>query len=175
MQARMSWNRALEYYGSAFEINGNSKASENLASLKAQIENRIKKMVSMINGRIWRDSNGDGILQKNEKRLHAKVFWDKNNDGEHNSSNEPSLETNEAGEFAFEWISSSYPTLLHIDSELIDRNNSEQSSFYHYSNSPPPQNVKPSQELSFKDIKQQEQHPLFSHTDPPHYSGQNLG
>ena len=138
MQARMSWNRALEYYESAFEVNGNSKASENLASLKAQIENRIKKMVSMINGRIWRDTNGDGILQKNEKRLYAKVFWDKNNDGEHNSSNEPSLETNEAGEFAFEWISSSYPTLLHIDSELIDKNKSDQKFLLPVFPAPPP-------------------------------------
>ena len=40
-----------------------------------------------------------GSSKKTKKRLHAKVFWDKNNDGEHNSSNEPSLETNEAGEF----------------------------------------------------------------------------
>ena len=95
-------------------------------------------MVSVINGRIWRDSNGDGILQKNEKRLKARVFWDKNNDGEHNSSNEPSLETNEAGEFAFEWISASYPTLLHIDSELIDKNKSDQKFLLPVFPAPPP-------------------------------------
>ena len=45
MKARQSWNKALEYYESAFEIDGNSKASENLESLKNQIENRINKMV----------------------------------------------------------------------------------------------------------------------------------
>ena len=51
-------------------------------------------MVSVINGIIWRDTNGDGLPQNNEERLQAKVFWDKNNDGEHNSSIEPSLKTN---------------------------------------------------------------------------------
>ena len=39
----MSWNRALEYYGSAFEVNGNSKASENLASLKSSNREQNKK------------------------------------------------------------------------------------------------------------------------------------
>ena len=120
MQARQSWNKALEHYESAFKLDGNSKASENFESLKTQIENRINAMVSVVNGIIWRDRNGDHLIQENEERLQAKVFWDKNNDGDHNSSNEPSLETNEDGEFAFEWISSSYPTLLYIDSELID-------------------------------------------------------
>ena len=85
MKARQSWKKAIEYYESAFEIDGNSKASENLESLKNQIENRINKMVSVINGIIWRDTNGDSLPQNNEERLQAKVFWDKNNDGEHNS------------------------------------------------------------------------------------------
>ena len=125
MKARQSWKKAIEYYESAFEIDGNSKASENLESLKNQIENRINKMVSVINGIIWRDTNGDGLPQNNEERLQAKVFWDKNNDGEHNSSIEPSLETNVSGEFAFEWISSTYPNFLHIDSELSERNQSK--------------------------------------------------
>ena len=124
MQARKSWNKALKYYESAIEVDGNSKASQNLEFLKTQIENRINAMVSIINGVIWRDRNGDGLVQKNEERLQAKVFWDKNNDGEHNSSNEPSLKTNAEGEFAFEWISSKYPTILSVDSELLERNQS---------------------------------------------------
>ena len=90
-------------------------------------------MVSVINGIIWRDRNGDGIAQENEEKLTGKVFWDKNNDGEHNSSIEPSLETNEKGEFAFEWISSIYPTYLNIDSELLEGINQTKSSFYRFS------------------------------------------
>ena len=31
-------------------------------------------MVSVINGIIWRDTNGDGLPQNNEERLQAKVF-----------------------------------------------------------------------------------------------------
>ena len=36
MKARQSWKKAIEYYESAFEIDGNSKASENLESLKTK-------------------------------------------------------------------------------------------------------------------------------------------
>ena len=141
MQARQSWNKALKYYESAFAVDGNLKASKNLKSLKAQIEIRIKSMVSVINGIIWRDRNGDGIAQENEEKLTGKVFWDKNNDGEHNSSIEPSLETNEKGEFAFEWISSIYPTYLNIDSELLERNQSNRKFLLPVFPAPPPPQI----------------------------------
>ena len=108
-----------KYYESAIELDGNLNAEGNLASLNKQIEERINSMVCLINGIIWRDKNGDGIAQKNENRLQGKVFWDKNNDGEHNSSDEPFLKTNASGQFAFEWISSVYPVSLSLDSELV--------------------------------------------------------
>jgi Ca-activated chloride channel family protein len=119
MQARSSWEQSRKYYESAIELDGNLNAEGNLASLNKQIEERINSMVCLINGLIWRDKNGDGIAQKNESRLQGKVFWDKNNDGEHNSSNEPFLNTNASGQFAFEWISSVYPVTLSLDSELV--------------------------------------------------------
>ncbi len=123
MQARTSWEQSRKYYESAIELNGNLNAEDNLASLNKQIEERINSMVCLINGLIWRDKNGDGIAQKNESRLQGKVFWDKNNDGEHNSSNEPFLNTNASGQFAFEWISSVYPVSLSLDSELVENEN----------------------------------------------------
>ena len=123
MQARTSWEQSRKYYESAIELNGNLNAEDNLASLNKQIEERINSMVCLVNGLIWRDKNGDGKAQKNESRLQGKVFWDKNNDGEHNSSNEPFLNTNETGQFAFEWISSVYPVSLSLDSELVENEN----------------------------------------------------
>ena len=123
MQARTSWEQSRKYYESAIELDGNLNAEGNLASLNKQIEERINSMVCLINGLIWRDKNGDGIAQKNESRLQGKVFWDKNNDGEHNSSNEPFLNTNASGQFAFEWISSIYPVSLSLDSELVGDDN----------------------------------------------------
>jgi len=123
MQARKSWEQSRKYYESAIELDGNFNAEGNLASLNKQIEERINSMVCLINGLIWRDKNGDGIAQKKENRLQGKVFWDKNNDGEHNSSNEPFLTTNASGQFAFEWISSVYPVSLSLDSELVGDDN----------------------------------------------------
>ena len=123
MQARTSWEQSRKYYESAIELNGNLNAEDNLASLNKQIEERINSMVCLINGLIWRDKNGDGKAQKNESRLQGKVFWDKNNDGEHNSSNEPFLNTNASGQFAFEWISSVYPVSLSLASELVENEN----------------------------------------------------
>ena len=123
-EARRVWEEAIKYYESAFQLDGNLKASNNLSSLKRQIEERINSLVSEIKGVVWRDINGDGIPQKNEKRLKAKVFWDKNNDGEHNASNEAFLGTDPNGQFAFEWISSEYPVSMSIDSEIIEDNRS---------------------------------------------------
>ena len=48
MRARKSWNKALGYYESAFEVDGNTKAYENLESLKTQIENRINKWLLLM-------------------------------------------------------------------------------------------------------------------------------
>ena len=125
MEARKSWKQALKNYGLATEIDENVKASINLKSLTEQIEKRINSMICTIKGKIWRDLNGDGIPQKNEQNLQGKIFWDKNDDGEHNSSHEPSITTNLEGQFSFEWISSEYPVSLLLDSELIDENQTE--------------------------------------------------
>lgn len=123
-EARRSWEKALKFYDAAFQLDGNEKASANLASLKQQIEKRIQSLVSKVTGKIWRDLNGDGNSQKNEPGLKGFVFWDKDGNGEHNSSNEPSVQTNEDGFFAFEWISSKYPVSLELDSKIEDSNGS---------------------------------------------------
>ena len=123
MEARKSWEESIKYYESAVELDGNLNATINLKSLNQQIEERINSMVCLINGLIWRDRNGDGVAQENEARLQGKVFWDKNNDGEHNSSQEPFLQSNPSGQFAFEWISSVYPVSLSLDSELVGNEN----------------------------------------------------
>jgi Ca-activated chloride channel family protein len=137
-EARRVWEEAIKYYESAFQLDGNLKASNNLSSLKRQIEERINSLVSEIKGVVWRDINGDGIPQKNENRLKAKVFWDKNNDGEHNASNEASLGTDPNGQFAFEWISSEYPVSMSIDSEIIEDNRSRQNFLVPVFPLPPP-------------------------------------
>ena len=123
MEARKSWEESIKYYESAVVLDGNLNATINLKSLNQQIEERINSMVCLINGLIWRDRNGDGVAQENEARLQGKVFWDKNNDGEHNSSQEPFLQSNPSGQFAFEWISSVYPVSLSLDSELVGNEN----------------------------------------------------
>ena len=123
MEARKSWEESIKYYESAVELDGNLNATVNLKSLNQQIEERINSMVCLINGLIWRDRNGDGVAQENEARLQGKVFWDKNNDGEHNYSQEPFLQSNPSGQFAFEWISSVYPVSLSLDSELVENEN----------------------------------------------------
>ena len=61
-------------------------------------------------------------LKKTNPALKGFVFWDKDGNGEHNSSNEPSVQTNEDGFFAFEWISSKYPVSLELDSKIEDSN-----------------------------------------------------
>ena len=137
-KARETWDKAIEYYESAFQLNGNLKASSNLNSLKRQIEERINSLVSVISGVIWRDSNGDGSIQKNETVLRGKVFWDKDNNGDHNSSIEPFLETDSKGQFAFEWISGTYPVSISIDSELKDTNNSSNQFLIPLFPAPPP-------------------------------------
>ena len=137
-KARETWDKAINYYESAYQLDGNLKASSNLNSLKKQIEERINSLVCIIRGVIWRDINGDDRVQENESRLSAKVFWDKNNDGEHNSTEEPFLKTNQDGQFAFEWISSIYPVSLSIDSEILEINSSSNPFLIPVFPTPPP-------------------------------------
>ena len=64
---------------------------------------------------------------------------------------EPSLETNVKGEFAFEWISSTYPTFLNIDSKLADENQSKTKFLLPvFPAPPPPQNSNQVKNLSLK-------------------------
>ena len=121
--ARKTWERALEFYESAYNLDGNEKANRNFLSLQKQIEERINSLVCLIYGTIWWDRNGDGERQGHEPFLKGSVFWDKDGNGEHNKSNEPSLPTNEYGGFQFEWISSLYPSSFNLDS-ILDENSS---------------------------------------------------
>ena len=43
--------------------------------------------------------------ENHEPRLSSIVYWDRNNNGEHNKTNEPSIRSDTKGYFAFEWIS----------------------------------------------------------------------
>ena len=60
----------------------------------------------------WRDLNGDGKAQGNEPSLKGFVYWDKNGDGEHNSSNEPIVKTNDKGAL----LSNGFGTLPNLHS-----------------------------------------------------------
>ena len=122
-RARSSWEKAKEFYSSSLSINGNSIAKENLQYLNQQITDKIEAFVSKIQGIVWRDVNGNGQQDSNEPLLSAKVFWDRNSDGDLNDSLEPFVETNSKGQFAFEWISGIYPTSLKIGSELVTEEN----------------------------------------------------
>ena len=89
--ARKSWNQALSFYESASQLDGNEKAQINLESLQNQITQRIEKLVTVLSGKVWRDINGDGIPQDDEPPIEAKVFWDKDNNGELNATMEPAF------------------------------------------------------------------------------------
>ncbi len=137
-EARKTWEKALGYYQAAFALDGNAKASANLASLKNQIQDRIQSLVSKMTGKIWRDLNGDGKVQENEPSLKGFVFWDKDGNGEHNSSSEPVVPTNDDGFFAFEWISAEYPISLGLDSKIEDSNGSPLTRLIPMFPAPPP-------------------------------------
>ncbi|MBT3637389.1 MAG: VWA domain-containing protein [Opitutae bacterium] len=140
-QARKTWEKALGYYRNASLLDGNKKADDNLASLKKQLEERIKSMICQMSGRMWRDLNGDGKAQGNEPALKGFVYWDKDGNGEHNSSDEPIVKTNETGAFAFEWISDHYPISIRLGSQLLESNRSEQKYLVPiYPPPPPPEN-----------------------------------
>lgn len=140
-QARKAWEKALKHYHDASILDGNKKADENLASLKKQLEERIKSMICQMTGGMWRDLNGDGKVQSNEPALQGFVYWDKDGNGEHNSSEEPIVKTNEKGAFAFEWISEHYPISIRLGSQLLESNRSEQKYLVPiYPPPPPPEN-----------------------------------
>ena len=137
-KARESWKLALAHYKDAFQLDGNKKAADNLASLQKQIDQRIQTLVSTMTGRIWRDINGDGKLQKSEPFLRGCVFWDKDGNGEHNQSNEPKIDTDENGVFSFEWISSDYPNSIQIGSFLVEENKTQEVKLLPLFPAPPP-------------------------------------
>jgi len=137
-QAREAWRKAREFYSSAFSINGHTLAEENLASLNNQIQERIESLVCKIEGIVWRDINGNGKVENHEPRLSSIVYWDRNNNGEHNKTNEPSIRSDTTGHFAFEWISGTFPTSLAIASVLSDQNKSEQDILLPLFPTPPP-------------------------------------
>jgi Ca-activated chloride channel homolog len=112
--ARKAWEKALRHYESAMSIDDNPKANVNRDELAKQIENRIKSMLSLVSGIVWRDVDGDGRSQEKEPRLPSKIYWDQDNDGEHNASSEPFVETDEKGQYAIEWISAIYPTSFQL-------------------------------------------------------------
>ena len=137
-EARKSWEKARKFYSAASQIDANPLAEKNLDSLNDQIQNRIESLVSKIQGLVWRDINGNGKREENEPLLKAKIFWDKNDDGEHNESLEPAILGNEMGQFAFEWISGIYPTSLKLASIIPDQNESLPTILLPLFPSPPP-------------------------------------
>ena len=144
-RARSSWEKAKEFYSSSLSINGNSIAKENLQYLNQQITDKIEAFVSKIQGIVWRDINGNGQQDSNEPLLSAKVFWDRNSDGDFNDSLEPFVETNSKGQFAFEWISGTYPTSLGIGSELVTEENRSSDLILLPLFQPPPPPLNPNQ------------------------------
>ena len=120
--ARKAWETALKMYAAAAAIDGNPKAKRNQADLVKQLEGRIKGLISSIHGIVWRDIDGNGRPRKNEPRLPAKIFWDKNGDGEHNATLEPFVETGENGSFNIEWVSGAYPASFQLDAMLSEGN-----------------------------------------------------
>ena len=136
---RKSWEKAREYYSAALRRLTPTRQSENnLESLNDQIRDRIESLVSKIQGLVWRDINGNGKREENEPLLKARIFWDKNDDGEHNESLEPAIPGNEMGQFAFEWISGIYPTSLKLASIIPDQNESSPSILLPLFPPPPP-------------------------------------
>ncbi|MFP6855097.1 MAG: VWA domain-containing protein, partial [Opitutales bacterium] len=120
--AEKAWSKALANYQAAIAIDNNPKAIANRNSLDQQIKNRIKALVSRISGRVWRDLDGDGRPSEKEPRLTAMIFLDRSNDGEHNASSEPFVETDEAGRYSIKWISGTYPASVPLGCIIIERN-----------------------------------------------------
>ena len=88
------------------------------------------------------------VMENFKKKNLARgvVFWDKDQNGEHNKSNEPAVRTDKKGNFAFEWISDQYPTSIRLGSKIEDFNVSKDIHLVPILPPPPPpenpQNVK---------------------------------
>ena len=137
-EARKKWKKSIDFYEASLQINNNDKAKENLSSLNKQIEERINLMICKIQGQIWRDINGNMSQEPDEPNLDGKVFWDKDENGEHNESTEGFAPTNDKGEFAFEWIAASYPDSIRIGSKLSDNNQTSKKLLIPFYPPPPP-------------------------------------
>ena len=138
INAKKSWEKSREYYKNSLEIDTNASVQNNLESLNDQIRDRIEPLISKVEGLVWRDLNCNGKWEENEPRLKATIFWDKNDDGEHNESLEDAIPGNEKGQFAFEWISATYPSSLRLASVLPDRNESSPTILLPLFSAPPP-------------------------------------
>lgn len=125
--ANKSWQTALDHYENAFKIasNGNDKAEKNFKSLQKEIKKLERKYLRIISGRVWHDLNGNGTIEEDEPGLKASVFWDRDRDGELNSSKEQPTSTDDNGIFTFGWIGAE-PTQVQIGSTLRDFNRSNQ-------------------------------------------------
>ncbi|MDA8989233.1 hypothetical protein N9H22_02065 [Opitutales bacterium] len=124
INAKKSWEKAREYYKNSLEIDTNASVQKNLESLNDQILDGVEPWISKVKGLVWRDINGNKKREENEPLLKARIFWDKNDDGEHNESLGPAIPGNEMGQFAFEWIPETYPDSLRLASVLSDQNES---------------------------------------------------
>ena len=124
--ARKAWGKALRNYDAAVAIDDNPKAKDNREKLAKQLEERIKSLISRVWGMVWRDIDGNGRPQGKEPRLPAKIYWDKNGDGEHNASTEPFIENDERGRYGIEWISHSYPPSLQLGCTLGESNSTKE-------------------------------------------------
>jgi Ca-activated chloride channel family protein len=137
-QARKAWEKSRSFYSDAISVDQHSMAEENLRLLEEQIEKRIDALVCKIQGIVWRDINGNGKPDENEPRLNSVVFWDRDSNGEHNESLEPFVNTDQDGQFAFEWISGNYPISLPVGSSLKEQNQSKDSVLLAVLPIPPP-------------------------------------
>ncbi|MBT3666985.1 MAG: VWA domain-containing protein [Opitutae bacterium] len=137
-EARKAWEQSIKYYESSSLIDGNVKAKQNLESLNKQIQERINALICKISGKIWRDINGDGKPQEVEPDLQGYVYWDKDENGEHNKTSEPIIQSNDQGIFSFEWISDKYPTSIRLGTKLAESNQSQNSFLLPMLPPPPP-------------------------------------
>lgn len=137
-EARKAWVQSINHYESSLRIDGNDKAKQNLESLNKQIQERINALICKITGKIWRDINGDGKPQKTEPNLQGYVYWDKDENGEHNKTTEPIIQSDEHGIFSFEWISDQYPTSIRLGTKLTESNQSKNSFLLPMFPPPPP-------------------------------------
>ena len=79
-EAKKAWQKAFNFYNSALELDGNAaNAKANIQLLNGQIEQKDKISYYNDSRKVWRDIDGDGMIQQNEPPLRGFVFWDKDN------------------------------------------------------------------------------------------------